>query len=101
MLNHACTSFTEAFNRHAIDRRVAPHRAHAARVPHCAAQVETEEESSAFLTPDEPANEEPVPEQKEPEAVAPALAVPTSRQLAIPPPELIACDMMKSDRLPL
>tara|TARA_B100000795_G_C22601129_1_gene361311 strand:+ start:512 stop:754 length:243 start_codon:yes stop_codon:yes gene_type:complete len=80
---------------------VAPHRAHAARVPHCAAQVETEEESSAFLTPDEPANEEPVPEQKEPEAVAPALAVPTSRQLAIPPPELIACDMMKSDRIPL
>ena len=101
MLNHACTSFTEAFNRHAIDRRVAPHRAHAARVQVEIAEEHAEDSSTAFLTPDEPANEEPVPEQEEPEAVAPALAVPTSRQLAIPPPELIACDMMKSDRIPL
>eukprot|EP00964_Phaeocystis_antarctica_P032569 scaffold18446_cov69-Phaeocystis_antarctica.AAC.1 len=52
--------------------------ARACAVP--AAQVEMEE-PAVVLTPGERANEEPVPEQEEPEAAAPARSVPTTADL--------------------
>ena len=45
-------------------------------------------ESPVVLTPDERANEEPVPEQEKPEAAAPNLAVPTAAQLETTTPAL-------------
>ena len=59
---------------------MAPHSAHAAPTILPAAQVETAEEPQVTLTPEEPASEEPVPEE-EPEAAEPVMP-PTEEQAA-------------------